>query len=97
MQDVTLKFMRRMRIIPEGKVFQIYPKTDGLFIELFCKAVSASTTFVFTMDALPDRFLSATDPLSWNRCTKIVIVDAFGAVSPGISAEMHLLYDNEIL
>ncbi|GFT48161.1 hypothetical protein TNCV_1001361 [Trichonephila clavipes] len=35
------------------------------------------------MDAQTDRFLSATDPLSRNRCTKRVIFDAFGAVSPG--------------
>ncbi|GFX98884.1 hypothetical protein TNCV_1504601 [Trichonephila clavipes] len=41
-----------------------------------------TATFVFIMNALPDRFLFATDPVSRNRCTKSVI-DAFGAVSPG--------------
>ncbi|GFU01692.1 hypothetical protein TNCV_1522271 [Trichonephila clavipes] len=56
---------------------------DGLFIELLCKAVSTSTTFVFIINVLPDRFLSATYPVSRNRCTKSVIIDAFGAVSPG--------------
>ncbi|PRD21951.1 UNVERIFIED_CONTAM: hypothetical protein NCL1_50409 [Trichonephila clavipes] len=54
--------------------------TDSLFIGLLRKAVSTSATFVFTMEALPDFFLSATDTVSRNYCT---IVDAFGAVSPG--------------
>ncbi|GFV46745.1 hypothetical protein TNCV_1882041 [Trichonephila clavipes] len=45
--------------------------------------VFTSATFVFTTDALPDRFLSATDPVPLNSCTKNVIVDAFGAVLPG--------------
>ncbi|GFW86576.1 hypothetical protein TNCV_4333601 [Trichonephila clavipes] len=53
--------------------------TDGLFNGLLCKAVSTSAAFV-RQDALPDCFLSATDPVSRNRCTKHVIVDAFGAV-----------------
>ncbi|GFU01952.1 uncharacterized protein TNCV_1524381 [Trichonephila clavipes] len=57
--------------------------TDGLFNGLPCKVVSTSTTFVFIMNALPDRFLSATDPVSRNRCTKSVIIDALGAVLPG--------------
>ncbi|PRD25932.1 UNVERIFIED_CONTAM: hypothetical protein NCL1_39493 [Trichonephila clavipes] len=57
--------------------------TDGLSNGLLCKAVSISATFVFTMDALPDRFLSATDPVSWNRFTESVVVNAFGAVSLG--------------
>ncbi|GFW21222.1 hypothetical protein TNCV_1948451 [Trichonephila clavipes] len=88
MKDVTLKFIKRMEIIPEGGIFQISPKknpestgqTDGLFNGLLCKAVSTSATFVFTMDALPDRFLSATYTVSRNHCNKSVIVDAFGAV-----------------
>ncbi|GFX24225.1 hypothetical protein TNCV_1366061 [Trichonephila clavipes] len=54
-----------------------------LFIGLLCKAVSTSATFVFTMDALPDRIMSATDPVPRNCCTQSIIVDAFGAVSPG--------------
>ncbi|GFV71632.1 hypothetical protein TNCV_3534231 [Trichonephila clavipes] len=37
----------------------------------------------FHYEPLPDRFLSATDPVSRNRCAKSVIIDAFGAVSPG--------------
>ncbi|GFV76085.1 uncharacterized protein TNCV_4671741 [Trichonephila clavipes] len=57
-----------------------YCPTDSLFIGLLRKAVSTSATFVFTMEALPDFFLSATDTVSRNYCT---IVDAFGAVSPG--------------
>ncbi|GFT66938.1 hypothetical protein TNCV_1348041 [Trichonephila clavipes] len=46
------------------------------------KALSTSATFVFTMDALLDHFLSATIPTSWNRCSKCVIIDAFDDVSP---------------
>ncbi|GFT58421.1 hypothetical protein TNCV_2119181 [Trichonephila clavipes] len=78
MKDVTLKFIKRMGIIPEGDIFQISPKkknpeltspTNGLFNRLLCKAVSTSATFVFIMKSLPDRFLSATDPVSRNRCT----------------------------
>ncbi|GFX10401.1 uncharacterized protein TNCV_1867961 [Trichonephila clavipes] len=92
MKDVTLMFIKRIRIIPEGDIFQISEKkknseltspTDGLFNGLLCKAVSTSATFVFIMNALPDRFLSATDPASRNRCTKTVIIAALGAVSPG--------------
>ncbi|GFX65496.1 hypothetical protein TNCV_4735441 [Trichonephila clavipes] len=41
------------------------------------------STFVFTMDAIPDRFRSATDHVSRNRCTINIIIDVFGAVSPG--------------
>ncbi|GFW41044.1 uncharacterized protein TNCV_414531 [Trichonephila clavipes] len=48
----------------------------------FSGAVSTSATLVFTIDALPDCFLSVTDPMSRNRCCKSVIIDAFGAVSP---------------
>ncbi|GFR27934.1 hypothetical protein TNCT_704841 [Trichonephila clavata] len=54
-----------------------------LFSGFFCKVVSTSATFVFTMVCLPNHFLSATDPVSQNRCTKCVIVEAFGAVSHG--------------
>ncbi|GFW48687.1 hypothetical protein TNCV_4242681 [Trichonephila clavipes] len=39
--------------------------------------------FRFHYDALADLFLSATDPVSRNRYTKSVIIEAFGAVSPG--------------
>ncbi|GFW88048.1 hypothetical protein TNCV_217201 [Trichonephila clavipes] len=52
-------------------------------MKLRCKVVSTSATFFFTIDALPDHFLSATDPVSRNRSTKRAIIDAFGAVSPG--------------
>ncbi|GFX56692.1 hypothetical protein TNCV_494401 [Trichonephila clavipes] len=45
---------------------------------LHCKGVSTSATFVFTIDAI----ISATDPVSRNRCTKSVIFDAFGAALP---------------
>ncbi|GFS78592.1 hypothetical protein TNCV_3148082 [Trichonephila clavipes] len=45
------------------------------------------------MNALPDSFLSATNPVSCNRYTESVIIDAFGAVSPGYSPEMHLSHD----
>ncbi|GFW05842.1 hypothetical protein TNCV_603141 [Trichonephila clavipes] len=71
--------------------------TDGLFNGLLRKWVSTSDTFVFIMNALPNRFLSATDPVSHNRCTKSLIIDEFGAVSPDISTEMHLSFGNEIL
>ncbi|GFR04628.1 hypothetical protein TNCT_606001 [Trichonephila clavata] len=54
-----------------------------LFIGLLYKAVSTSAAFVFTMNTLPDRFMSATDPLSRRCFTKRVIIDAFGVVSPG--------------
>ncbi|GFX63969.1 estradiol 17-beta-dehydrogenase 2 [Trichonephila clavipes] len=47
------------------------------------RSVSSSSTFVTTIDALPDRFLSTTDPVSRNRCTERVIVDAFSAVLSG--------------
>ncbi|GFT59712.1 uncharacterized protein TNCV_4693111 [Trichonephila clavipes] len=56
---------------------------DGLFNGLLCKAVSTCATFVFIMDAVLDRFLTAIDSVSRNRCTKSVIIDAFGVVSPG--------------
>ncbi|GFV22634.1 hypothetical protein TNCV_2078241 [Trichonephila clavipes] len=59
----------------------VYVDGRSLFsMDFFVKVVSTPATFVFTMDALPDRFLSATDTVS---STKRVIVDAFGAVSPG--------------
>ncbi|GFX78239.1 hypothetical protein TNCV_5135861 [Trichonephila clavipes] len=51
--------------------------TDGLFIGLVCKVVSISA------DGLTNCFLSATNPVSRNRCSKRVIFDAFGAVPPG--------------
>ncbi|GFW46467.1 hypothetical protein TNCV_4811551 [Trichonephila clavipes] len=56
---------------------------DGLFIGLLCEVVSTSATFVFTMDALPDHFLSATDQVSRNRCPKCINADAFCDISPG--------------
>ncbi|GFX62811.1 uncharacterized protein TNCV_3351371 [Trichonephila clavipes] len=62
---------------------QVPDLTDGLSNGLLCKAVSTYNTFVFIMSVLPDRFLTATDPVSRNRCPKSVIIDVFGAVSPG--------------
>ncbi|GFT24636.1 hypothetical protein TNCV_2855951 [Trichonephila clavipes] len=73
---------RSSLISKDMKSVMMFMWTDGLFFELR-KAVSTSATFVFTMDALLDHFLSATDLVSRNRCTKRVIVDAFGNVSPG--------------
>ncbi|GFU72256.1 hypothetical protein TNCV_370111 [Trichonephila clavipes] len=62
----------------------IFMKTDGLFNGLLCKAVSTSATYVFIRNGSSrDHFLSATDPVSRNSCTKSVIIDSFGAVSPG--------------
>ncbi|GFU91268.1 hypothetical protein TNCV_4925981 [Trichonephila clavipes] len=66
----------------------MFMKMDGLFNGLLCKEVSTSATFDFTLDAQPDRFLSATDPVSRNHCTKSVLFDTvvrwcFGAFSPG--------------
>ncbi|GFV55279.1 uncharacterized protein TNCV_5010261 [Trichonephila clavipes] len=49
------------------------------------------------MDALPDRSLSATDPVSRNCCTESVSIDAFDVVHLDISAEMHLSHGKEIL
>ncbi|GFX12680.1 hypothetical protein TNCV_3158011 [Trichonephila clavipes] len=63
--------------------YEFRNNVEYLFNGFLCKAVSTSATFVFTMDALPDRFHSATDPMSRKRCTKSVIVDAFCAVSSG--------------
>ncbi|GFW70604.1 hypothetical protein TNCV_1624361 [Trichonephila clavipes] len=57
---------------------------------VFVKRKSAN--FVFFMNALPDRFLSATDPVSRNRCTESVVLFHLD-----ISAEMHLSHGNEIL
>ncbi|GFX03394.1 hypothetical protein TNCV_4634061 [Trichonephila clavipes] len=56
-----------------------YVDTDGLFNGLLCKAVSTSATFVFIMNALPDHFLSATESVSLNRCTKSVKTDTAGS------------------
>ncbi|GFR22539.1 hypothetical protein TNCT_241681 [Trichonephila clavata] len=73
-------------------------KSFRLFsIGLLYKAVSTSATFVFTMVAQSDRFLSATDPVSRNRCTTRVIADAFSAVLRGyVSAKKHLSLSNEL-
>ncbi|GFW31363.1 hypothetical protein TNCV_2664631 [Trichonephila clavipes] len=60
----------------------VYVDRSVFLNELPCKAVSKSATFLFTMDALPDCFLSATDPMLRNRCTKRDTVVAFCAVSP---------------
>ncbi|GFV89241.1 hypothetical protein TNCV_285741 [Trichonephila clavipes] len=76
---------------PRRKNPELTSPTDGLFNGLLCKAVSTSAPFVFIMNLLPNRYLSATDPVSRNRCTKSVIIDAFGA------AEKHLSHGNEIL
>ncbi|GFX67385.1 hypothetical protein TNCV_720491 [Trichonephila clavipes] len=58
----------------------VYVDGQSLFNGLFCEAVSTSATFVSTMNSLPNCFLTATDPVSWNHCTNSVIIDA---VSPG--------------
>ncbi|GFX61320.1 uncharacterized protein TNCV_1171591 [Trichonephila clavipes] len=71
---------------------------DGwCFIGLLCKTASTSATFVFTMDALTECFLSAPDLVSRNHCTKRVIVDAFDAVSPGYFCWNAFITGNEIL
>ncbi|GFV86822.1 hypothetical protein TNCV_3965521 [Trichonephila clavipes] len=53
----------------------MFMQTDDLFNGLVCKAVPTSATFVFIMNALPDYFLSVTDPVSlvketdsWSVC-----------------------------
>ncbi|GFR11290.1 hypothetical protein TNCT_647991 [Trichonephila clavata] len=66
-----------------------------LFIGLLCKVVSTSATFVFTMDALPDRFLSATDPVWQNRY--VLSLMHLMLFHLDISSEMHLSHSNEIL
>ncbi|GFY00252.1 hypothetical protein TNCV_4710541 [Trichonephila clavipes] len=71
--------------IPQRKNPELTSPTDGLFIGVLCKTVSLSVIFVFTMNALPDHFLSATDPVSRNRSPKCVVVDAIGDFSPGYS------------
>ncbi|GFY34399.1 hypothetical protein TNCV_3978591 [Trichonephila clavipes] len=58
-------------------------EADGFLNRLLCKAISTSATFVFIMNAVPDRFLSATDPVSRNRFSKSDIIDALGAFPPG--------------
>ncbi|GFQ96806.1 hypothetical protein TNCT_731401 [Trichonephila clavata] len=50
------------------------------FIGLLCKAVSTSATLVFPVEALLERYLSAINPVSSDRCTKRVFVDVSGAV-----------------
>ncbi|GFX21407.1 hypothetical protein TNCV_2821151 [Trichonephila clavipes] len=68
----------RKRAVEAAKTYE-----RSHFIELLFKVVSTSATSVFTMDALPDPLLSATDPVSWNRSTRCVIIDTFADVSPG--------------
>ncbi|GFW72366.1 hypothetical protein TNCV_704031 [Trichonephila clavipes] len=64
---------------------------NGLFNSLLCTAVSTSATFVSTVGALPDCFLSATDPVSRNRCTKHVLSRRHSVLlNLHISVEMHL-------
>ncbi|GFU86677.1 hypothetical protein TNCV_2880971 [Trichonephila clavipes] len=72
-------------IMKQGYEFRndVYVDGRSLFCGLLCKVVSTSATLVFTMDALPNRFLTAIDPVTQDRYTKSVIVDAFGNVSPG--------------
>ncbi|GFX67478.1 DNA-directed RNA polymerase subunit [Trichonephila clavipes] len=66
-----------------------YVKWTVFSIDFFAKAVSTSATFVFTVNALPDHFLFAIDPVLRNSCTKSVIVDSFGAVLPGNHTAMR--------
>ncbi|GFX11312.1 hypothetical protein TNCV_2803761 [Trichonephila clavipes] len=75
--------------------YNVYEEGRSLFNGLLCKAVSTSANFVFIMNALPDRFLSATDPVSRNRCTKRVLSLMLSHLD--ISPEMHLSIGNEIL
>ncbi|GFX06838.1 hypothetical protein TNCV_1201531 [Trichonephila clavipes] len=71
--------------------------TDGLFNRLFCKAVSTSATFVFIMNALPDRFLSATEPVPRTVALKVLSLMHLVLFHLDIFAEMHLSRGNEIL
>ncbi|GFX60391.1 hypothetical protein TNCV_4076131 [Trichonephila clavipes] len=85
----TLRYFAATKIqfitVQKGYEFHNNVYVDGrsLFIGLLCKAFSTSAIFVFTMDALTERFMSATDPVSRDSGTERVIFDTFGAVSPG--------------
>ncbi|GFY10102.1 hypothetical protein TNCV_1946471 [Trichonephila clavipes] len=96
MKDVTLKFIKRVCGLFLKVAFFRYPQRKKSRIDKSGKKGgqsnlemtrssknSVKTSILFTMDALPDRFLCATDPGPRNRCTKSVIVDVFGVVSPG--------------
>ncbi|GFV36062.1 hypothetical protein TNCV_345781 [Trichonephila clavipes] len=76
---------RTLHLFQQGYEFcnDVYVHGWFFFNGLLCKAGSSSAIFVFIIKTLPDLFLLATDPVSRNRCTKSVIIDAFGAVSPG--------------
>ncbi|GFU22861.1 uncharacterized protein TNCV_4966071 [Trichonephila clavipes] len=74
---------RLLLITKDMKSIKMFVTMDGLSFGLLCKEISTSATFISSMKALLDLFLSATDSVSRNRCTKRVIVDASGAVSPG--------------
>ncbi|GFT30001.1 hypothetical protein TNCV_3349601 [Trichonephila clavipes] len=67
--------------VQQGYEFRYDVYVDGQ--SFLCKVVTTSATFVLTMDALPNHFLYAIEPVSRNRCTKRVVVDAFGDNSPG--------------
>ncbi|GFV80330.1 hypothetical protein TNCV_4957331 [Trichonephila clavipes] len=84
-KSITLLEPRRKKSTDRKKWWHINRKLFRFKLHFFLLGgvVSTSASFVFIMYALLDCFQSATDPVSRNRCTKRVIVDAFGAVSPG--------------
>ncbi|GFV76211.1 hypothetical protein TNCV_4673001 [Trichonephila clavipes] len=59
--------------------------------------VSPSVAFIFTTDALPDRFLSETDPVHGTIGLKVLSLMHLGLFHLAISAKMHLPQGNEIL
>ncbi|GFV15368.1 hypothetical protein TNCV_4833951 [Trichonephila clavipes] len=79
--------MQMNRISGETHITRVCGATSKRYLRLGdfddFKAVSTSSIFIFIMNALPDRFMSTTDPVSRNRCIKSVAIDEFGAVSPG--------------
>ncbi|GFU14704.1 hypothetical protein TNCV_4228621 [Trichonephila clavipes] len=120
MTDVTLQFIKRWGINPEGENFQVSPKEKSRIDKFWehggqsplkmtqssknavktsipsCDARTVfsldfivkwyphlSAIFVFSMDALSNCILFATDPVLQNCSTKRVTVDASSAVLPG--------------
>ncbi|GFY13821.1 histone-lysine N-methyltransferase SETMAR [Trichonephila clavipes] len=76
----------RFSVIKEGLEIEDSGRrdwTEGLLNGLLCKEVSTSATFIFIMGALPDPVCNQSCVTEPYRCTKSIIVDAFGALLPG--------------
>ncbi|GFS79302.1 hypothetical protein TNCV_4409551 [Trichonephila clavipes] len=98
---LRMGYFKGMKISPDNSrshpICINCPQTQ-LIQDYIFGSVYTSSTFIVIMNALPDRFMSATDPVSRNRCSKSVITDAFLVLFHlDISAEIHLSHGNEIL